>query len=106
MDRSQIDARIAELKKERGIAVMNGRRPDKWNAEITVLELERDVLDDVAAAEINRDRDAAEADRLKRRQDLVAEYAGHRASYLDDTREDEAHMRASAALKARRLKTA
>lgn len=99
---TEIAARLVEARRERGIAVANGYKP-RNNAEIAALELELDALDDAEGESVRRDREAAEAERIKQAEILKVELAALQRSYLQDVQEAQEHARGLAAAIGRAL---
>jgi DNA repair exonuclease SbcCD ATPase subunit len=70
MERQQIEGKIAELRKDRGVAALAGKPIEKINAAIATAEHELSAMDDAEAERIRRQReqDALDATTNRRTQ--------------------------------------
>lgn len=91
MERQEIEQDLLDARRRRGLAKIEGRKFD--SNEIAALETQLDELADADSAAAQRDREIAEADRLKNRAIFLAELDAERASYLEDLTQAEESLR-------------
>jgi len=103
--RQDIESRLAEERRLRGVAIANGYKPRNSSA-ITAYQVQLDALDDAEAAIAQRDREAVAVEHIKRAKELKAELLARCAAYLEDIRQAEVAMRAAAAAVHRSLQAA
>ena len=101
--REAIETRLASLRRDRGAATLAGKTFD--NAVISSAEGELDALHDAEAEAARREREAAEAARLKQLGELHTQLAALERDRLQDIKEAEAATRQLAAALSRVLRT-
>jgi hypothetical protein len=103
--RHEIEARLAEQRRLRGVAIANGSKP-RNSADIAALQVQLEAIDDAEAAIARRDRESCEVERIQRVNELKTELRASCAAYLEDIRHAEVAVRAAAAAISQTLEAA